>query len=325
LSVAAGAATFAGMKALAAAPLVLALLAAPAAHAGTTDPSDPCAAVFAQARAGAAEAAFSGYVGFARVRLDGDGPHWMLVDTGANRSALDAGLAGRLGLPELGQQQVEGSAGVIRTGSTRLQRLELGAATIEGLSPTVSDLSGLVGPDGEPVAGILGSDAFIGRLLLLDFAGGRIGLTPADPAAGSCDRAIPFTLDNGMVRYTASLDGQPVDLRHDSGAGLFETTETYVNLTEAQHAAVAGPAPGEPAAHFSGSGAGGTVSLAVYRAGRFELGPVTRDAPWLIVQPRQGYFAREDAIGFVGNYVFWAEGVLLFDYPAGRVILPPAG
>src|SRR5690606_13357583 len=85
------------MKRIATLTCLAVLALAPTARAA--DPS--CAAVFDRVRAQAADAAFEAYVGFAPVWLNGEGPHWMLVDTGANRSALDAGLAARLGLPQL--------------------------------------------------------------------------------------------------------------------------------------------------------------------------------------------------------------------------------
>lgn len=284
--------------------------------------TDACRAVFERAAADAPDAVFLSYVAFVPVRIAGEGPFWMLVDTGANRSALDAALARRLHLPELAAERVEGSAGVIDAGSTRIERLSLGPTEIQGLSPTTSDLSGLAGPNGEPVAGILGSDAFDGRVLLLDFAGGRVGLT-APGETGGCTRSLAFEMDNGIMRYHARIDGVPVLLRHDSGAGLFETDETYVNVTEPQFAAVTADGPARtPVAHFSGSGGGGEVRLPVYPASSLEIGPLTREAPRLIVQPPQGYFAREDAVGFVGNYVFWTEGAMLIDYAAGRVVLP---
>ena len=98
--------------------LVLSLLAA--------DPA--CEAAFETLRTtNVVESGYSAHVGFVRARIGADGePVWLLLDTGANRSALDAGFARRAGLPVLAGSRVEGTAGVIEAGGTRVEDLRLG-------------------------------------------------------------------------------------------------------------------------------------------------------------------------------------------------------
>lgn len=298
-----------------------------AASASTAMASD-CAALFTKAFARDAVASrFLSYVPFAPVTIGGQGPYWFLLDTGANRSAIDSALARDLGLKVLGAQTVEGSAGTIQTGSVRVPALKIGKVSARNVEPTTQDFSGLVGPDGAKVSGILGSDVMRAFVVMLDFKGERIALRKpgGEAALARCGRVLPFQLDNGMVLYDARIDGAPVKLRHDSGAGLFKTDEAYVNVTEDQHRPLAAATPdARPVATLGGSGVGGSVKLPVYRAGSLEIGAFRREAPKLIVQPKQGYFARPDAVGFVGDYVFWPEGGMIFDYPGRRVILPAA-
>ncbi|HZW16946.1 MAG TPA: retropepsin-like aspartic protease, partial [Brevundimonas sp.] len=148
-------------------------------------PEPTCATAFETLRTeGSVEAVYVAHVAFARADL-GDGVgRWFLIDTGANRSAVDAGLALSLGLPEEGATTVEGSAGVIQASSTTVPRFAMGDLSTR-LSPTVSDLSGLVGPEGEPVAGILGSDAFGDRVLTFDFQRSRLALGAPGPIAAA--------------------------------------------------------------------------------------------------------------------------------------------
>lgn len=287
-----------------------------------------CAAAFEALRTdGAVEAAYVAHVAF--VRADpGDGQaRWFLVDTGANRSALDAGVVRTLGLPDEGGTTVEGTAGVVEVSSTTVPRFTLGPVTTR-LSPTVSDLSGLAGPEGAPVAGILGSDLFGQAVLTFDFERGRLALAPAGEAsatAAGCGRSASMRDDNGIPRVTGELDGRPVELRYDSGAGLFDDPHLWINLSQPQHAATLdGRDPGEPLEVLGGSGTGGSVRLPVYAAARFRMGGIEWAEPRLIVQPPQGYFARPEAVGFIGNAAFRPFGMVVIDYPGGRLTVPPA-
>ena len=291
--------------------------------------ADPaCDAAFETLRdEGSVEAVYLAHVAYARADL-GDGVgRWFLIDTGANRSALDAGVARTLGLPGEGVTTVEGTAGVVRVSSTTVPRLILGGLSVR-LSPTVSDLSGLVGPDGESVAGILGSDAFGRSVLTFDFERGRVAVTEAGPAsarAAGCGRGVALADDNGIPRLSGDLDGRPVELRYDSGAGIFESPHLWINLSTPQHAALLeGREAGEPLQVLDGSGTGGSVRLPVYGAGRFRLGGIEWAEPRLIIQPPQGYFARSEAVGFIGNAAFRPFRVVVVDYPGGRLTVPPA-
>ncbi|MBW8302875.1 MAG: aspartyl protease family protein [Brevundimonas sp.] len=293
--------------------------------------ADPaCDAAFETLRTtNGVESGYSAHVGFVRARIGPDGePVWLLLDTGANRSALDEGFAARSGLPVLAGSQVEGTAGVIEAGGTRVEDLRLGELALPPIEPTTSDISGLQGPGGEAAVGILGSDALAGLVVTLDFAHGRIAVAPPSEAstrAGGCGRAVATTDDNGILRLEAVIDGETLPLRYDSGAGLFEDPHVWINLSQGQWARVRGERPETaPIATLGGSGTGGQVSLPVHAGGRLEIGPLAWDEPRLIVQPAQGYFARPEAVGFVGNALFWSQGMVTIDYPGQRLILPPA-
>ncbi len=291
--------------------------------------ADPaCTAAFETLRTeGSVEAAYVAHVAFVKADAGDGEPRWFLVDTGANRSALDAGVARALDLPDEGGTTVEGSGGVVEVASTTVPRLTLGPVTAR-LSPTVSDLSGLAGPEGAPVAGILGSDLFGDRVLVFDFERGRLALAGPGPAAtkaAECGRGTAMQDDNGIPRVTGELDGRPVELRYDSGAGLFDDPHLWINLSQPQYAAILnGREAGEPLQVLGGSGTGGSVRLPVHEAERFRLGGIEWTKPRLIIQPPQGYFARPEAVGFLGNAAFRPFGMVVVDYPGGRLTVPPA-
>ncbi len=291
--------------------------------------ADPaCAAAFETLRTeGSVEAVYVGHVAFVTADAGDGASRWFLVDTGANRSALDAGVARALDLPDEGATTVEGTAGVVEAASATVPRFRFGPVTTR-LSPTVSDLSGLAGPEGAPVAGILGSDLFGDRVLTFDFERNRLALSPPSEAAATaaaCGRSAPMRDDNGIPRVTGELDGRPVELRYDSGAGLFDDPRLWINLSQPQHAAILnGREPGEPLQVLGGSGTGGSVRLPVFAGERFRLGDIEWAEPRLIVQPPQGYFARPEAVGFLGNAAFRPFGLVVVDYPGGRLTVPPA-
>jgi hypothetical protein len=49
------------------------------------------------------------------------------------------------------------------------------------------------------------------------------------------------------------------------------------------------------------------------------------DSPWIIVQPRQGYFARRDALGFVSNNLLEKFEAVVLDGPHSCLILVAKG
>lgn len=314
---AAAAVVFIGPMIVAAVTLALAAL-----------PDPACAAAFERLRTeGAVEAALVAQVAYARADAGDGTQRWFLIDTGANRSALDSGVARALNLPDEGGTEVEGTAGVVRAGSTTVERFTLGDLTAR-LSPTVSDLSGLAGPNGEPVAGILGSDLLGRSVVVLDFERSRIALAPAGEAsrtAASCGRGVAMGDDNGIPRVEAEVDGRPLTLRYDSGAAIFDSPYLWVNLSERQFEAVRGDRPASPPIQtLGGGGTGGSLSLPVHMGSTFRLGELQWREPRLIVQPPQGYFARDTAVGFIGNAAFRPFGLLVIDYPGGRLTVPPA-
>jgi hypothetical protein len=113
---------------------------------------------------------------------------------------------------------------------------------------------------------------------------------------------IAMTLENNIPRIQARVDGVPIDLRIDTGATFPPGDDAYLNVTTAQSELlhVSGP----PHAVFSATGTGGqTLKLNVYALKSLEIGSKRIERALAIVQPRVGYFARDDAVGFLGNSV----------------------
>lgn len=285
------------------------------------------APALAQAEApAAARSTVRNHVGFVEGTIGGAGPYWFLVDTGASRSALDSAVADALGLAAGGPVRVQGSAGEVEARSVRVEDLRLGGGAPLALAPTVYDLSGSLAPEGAKIAGILGFDVLKDQAVLVDVAGGRVAFAPTAEALADLAGAtvVPFELDNGIPRLRAEIDGLPVELRLDTGAALGPGPTVFVNVTEAVYERLKAADPTlQPHRHFTATGTGGaTLRLPVVKVARLRLGDVTVEAPQLIVQPKVGYFARPDAVGFLGAYSL-AGRRFVVDYPGRRLILLP--
>ena len=262
------------------------------------------------------------FVEIAAAESSPDGaPMLALVDTGANASAIDVRRAA--GLETLAKSEVVGTTGSVAADLVELAGLRLGALALPTLRATRRDLSGLLSPDGRAVEMILGSDAFLGRALTIDFEHGSLELGPGPAATGN---EVAMTLDQGIPAIPARLGGIATTLRIDTGASLFETQDVYVNVPARIWSALRGLDPDlAPTTHFKGTGASGeSVQLPVARLGPSTIGAKALDAVFVIVQPEAGYFADPSAKGFVGVNFLEKLGRVTLDYDRGRMSVAAA-
>jgi hypothetical protein len=172
---------------------------------------------------------------------------------------------------------------------------------------------------------ILGSDAFAGGVLTLDFEAGTVALGAGEVTSEEAidpPEGVPMRLDQGIPAIEARIGGVGLWLRIDTGAALFDTPDVYVNVPQHVWTALRVRDPGlAPSSKLSGTGADGTtVDLPVVPVPEARIGPLELERVFLIVQPEAGYFARADAKGFVSNNYLRHLGRVTLDYRAGRMI-----
>ena len=263
-------------------------------------------------------------VGFVQGTIDGKGPYWFLVDSGANRSALDDDVARELGVLSSGTSQVEGAAGKVTVGEANVARLDAAGLNARKLKPTVYDLSGSLAPEGRTTAAILGVDALRNHAVLFDVKGGRVAFAARADQLATLKGAtiVPFELDNGIPRIEAEVEDLPARLRIDTGAAIGDGPNLFINITEPFYRQILAKDPSlAPYTHFIASGTGGEMKIAVVKGKRALFGKASVEAPRYIVQPPVGYFARGDAVGFLGSYAFKKWPAFILDYPRRRLIL----
>jgi Aspartyl protease len=312
-------------------PVLLALVALSAC---TANPPVPGAPSVASAVGPAALAGDSGKVPvvrahgllFVEVSAESGTPMLALLDTGASASAIDPRRASDL--KAVAKGDVVGTTGTVAADVVELTDLRLGALSLPSLRATRRDLSGLLSPDGRAVEMILGSDAFAGRALTIDFVERTAELGPSLLSAAPDE--VGLSLDQGIPAIPARLGGIATMLRIDTGASLFETQDVYVNVPARIWSALRSLDPDlAPTTHFQGTGANGeTVELPVARVGGSTpstpstpstIGAQTLDAVFVIVQPEAGYFADPSAKGFVGVNFLEKLGRVTLDYGRARM------
>jgi predicted aspartyl protease len=152
---------------------------------------------------------------FIEVKVNNNGPHRFLVDSGADRSVVSEGLAAMLQLPAGEAVRVQGMAGFRDVATVEVAALTLGTSEIGPI--TAPALSGRhLGADG-----LIGIDALADQRLMLDFEKRTITVQ---------DSRLPYTANGAEIVVTArrrkgqliitqaSVDGREVSAVIDTGS-----------------------------------------------------------------------------------------------------------
>lgn len=151
------------------------------------------------------------------VMVNGQGPFPFAIDTGADRTAISASLAKRLGLVADRQAQLHGIAGVDAVPTTRLATLRVG-------SKQIADIRAPILPDAAlGAAGLLGIDALRGQRVTMDFADRKMTVRPTDFREPSDRDPDTITITakrrfGQLVLVSASVNGRRVYAIVDSGS-----------------------------------------------------------------------------------------------------------
>lgn len=238
-----------------------------------------------------------------------------LFDTGANASAIHNKTADDLKLTLVKTDTVEGTAGNIIVPFVSPDSVAMGRYAKTNMVMTKYDLSGSLAPPGKRLDGILGTDFLADFVITLDFQ--KMQMTLSRELEHPLSNPIRFEMDNGIPRVQGRINNsQSTWFRYDSGSSLFDTKDIYLNVTASVLDSLLKRNPSlEPKFKLSASGIGGSVELPVYRVDSVSLQTISIFAPFLIAQPRQGYFARPDAVGFFGNNLLEKTQKATIDFP----------
>ena len=157
-----------------------------------------------------------------QARVNGAGPFWFIVDSGAPRSVIDPSLAAELKLEMTGRTTTTGTGrGAVPLAYGEPVKIDLGGGSYRS-SPYVIDLSGTPLP--KEVRGLIGSELFLDHVVRIDPAAQRITwFNPERTPSVSNGSMLPLRAEAGRLFLRARIEprnGLTIDreLRIDTGS-----------------------------------------------------------------------------------------------------------
>lgn len=258
---------------------------------------------------------------FMRLSVNGSGPLWFVLDTGAGSTVINTTAAGALGLKLEGSHQTRGAGGHVPSSVARGVRLDVGGARLKDLTVTAIALAPIENSMGRRIDGILGYEFFRRFVVELDYEGLLVSLyEPAGFEYGGGGEGLPLTfeLNHPYVRAKVAVPGrEPIEGKFvlDTGSNLpLVLLDSFVRENRLSE-------PPAKTLKITGRGVGGEVPMPVGRTGRLQLGGYSLENP-ITSFPQSGWFAREGAAGNIGGAILRRFKVT-FDYSRGRMFLEP--
>tara|TARA_R110002072_G_scaffold150953_1_gene299718 strand:- start:62134 stop:63177 length:1044 start_codon:yes stop_codon:yes gene_type:complete len=272
--------------------------------------------------------------------IQGDGPHWFVLDTGNQQTTIYASMAERLGLETKHLGQLTGAG----SGSMSVQmandvRVGFGAASSGGERPGFVEREATVLPDAamlpafgdKTVTGFLGGSMIERFVTSIDYGHDRLILTPRDEYAVpegatvmEMKLAFGFPYFEGSV--TPILNGE--SLEPVVGNFLFDLGATYGVEIDYEHAKAGGLVDADdPEQKIRGKGQGidGVIfEMRLAPADSISMGGIELDDREVLFMTTPGGGPPiENLVGAVGSGSF--EGmVVTLDYAGERLILTPS-
>lgn len=154
---------------------------------------------------------------FLGVLVNGRGPFRFLVDSGADRSVIGTGVAGRLGLPTENRVLLRSMAGATEVGTVFIDTLTIGTTEIGAIkAPALPER--FIGAQG-----IIGIDALADQRLLLDFEAKTVTIQDSRrPVVGEAGEIVVTARrrKGQLILTQVSVDGSTTYAVIDTGSEL---------------------------------------------------------------------------------------------------------
>jgi predicted aspartyl protease len=164
---------------------------------------------------------YRGYLVIVEGSIGGLDHQNLLVDTGTDRSIINARIAHSLGLPALAGKLTVSNA-IVETEATVLPELRVGPVQSSSLPVLVHDLGPLEHDLGIPVAAVIGLDMLGQASFRLDYLAKRLVFGPVEPRG----IALPFENASELITINLVVGDQRLHVLVDTGAAglvLFES------------------------------------------------------------------------------------------------------
>jgi len=248
-----------------------------------------------------------------------------LLNTGANTTVLDKRIADKLELPVIKETDtVVGTAGKQPVKLVKIRSLSVGNTIIKDLVVSSRGIGDFLMLNGQKIDGILGTDILKNYALTIDYQAQKIAFQSAKIPAGR-KKTISFDMAEGIPRVEMRLNDTFNTFFHfNSGVSLTPSREVYVNVSPQQWETIKGRCRNlEQSKYFTGQGVGGGVYLQAVKMNCIELNQRQKIYNgYIIIQPKEGYFKQDKAIGFFGNNLLEKYGRVSVDFIARQIVLP---
>ena len=214
---------------------------------------------------------------FIKVSLNGNPEVWMMLDTGTTPSAINATYAKSIGLVASAKPGTGIGAGTnpINITNTLIRSLQCGAVR-ESNVPFVTVEYARAGPDGRPIAGVLGFSFLRKHTLILDYPRRTAALSDEKLTSSA---AIPFSLTNDIPTVPVAIKGRVI-------SALLDTGGTYQILITPNTTRTLGlEADALQARQSSGVGYGGVQTLSIGPGPGFAVAGITRKSSNITYMP----------------------------------------
>jgi hypothetical protein len=153
------------------------------------------------------------------VKIGGKGPFPFVLDTGASGSVISAPFAEAQKLPVIAKARVlsPGSQTTTEGNLVRVEGLQIGGATVSGMSAVAMDLSRVFPGSNDPV-GVLSAGLFPGFLLTFDYPAKRIVLRRGELSPANGADVFEFSPSRRLPALPVSIAGVSVELDLDTGS-----------------------------------------------------------------------------------------------------------
>jgi hypothetical protein len=168
------------------------------------------------------------------------------LDTGASASAITPVTRDRLGLPHGRRTEIAGAGGEVTGEAVILHHVRVGDCELRDLTVAVIALEATPGKTG--IDGVLGQDVLARYIAEIDLANKRLVLHPRGTTAWQTPDlvAIPYTLDEGLIRLDARLGDVQVAAILDLGANSTVASTKAASFVPATGRGQAIGADGQP-------------------------------------------------------------------------------
>ena len=260
-----------------------------------------------------------------QVKVNGKGSYNMLLDTGAEQSAIDLKIAKELGL----KLAPIGGGKAVATGNkqntvflTELPQIEIGNLRAKNILAAAIDFSRISQRIGIPVQGIVGYEFLKNRIVQFDYPKRIVRFDSASPISKSKQpnnpnrMTIPFHFDGEdkfPIIQEVYVNGKKISAELDTGhSGVIALTAAAIKrLGLEAEAQAAEPETSE-----------GALGTSVNRKGKLKtltVGTITIDSPPVSFRAPNSGLDEAPFDGLLGN-AFFKDFVVTFDYRSMIVV-----